>query len=152
MAARSTGIFSREGFNLDNENIIIEWASGTPGSGAPAAKVALDNAKTIRVIVPFVQFTGPTGDGVAARFRIYVGGQLLEITKDNLDGYVVTQEGAASTPEIGHGTYIAHVRGALCSDNQLFRYETAGTDGNNGAKGEVAVSDAYIELVDGPRR
>ena len=43
MAARSTGMFPREGFNLDNETEITTVAT--------AAAVTLAHAKTIRVIV-----------------------------------------------------------------------------------------------------
>ena len=62
MAARSTGIFPREGFNLDAETEITT----TP----TAAAVTLSHAKTIRVIV--IGLVG--GDAT-----VTLGGQTVEV-------------------------------------------------------------------------
>ena len=64
MAARSTGLFPREGFNLDAECEIT--------TSPTAAAVTLSNAKTIRVIV--IGLTG--GDAT-----VTLGGHDIEIVE-----------------------------------------------------------------------
>ena len=100
MAARSTGIFPREGFSLDAE---LEIPVTTP---APAA-VTLANAKTIRVIV--IGLSG--GDAT-----VTLGGQQIVI--------------AEATDLDANGVGIAHVRGALCdADNNVVYTLSARTVG-----------------------
>ena len=87
MAARSTGLFPREGFNLDAELEIT--------TSAVAAAVTLKHAKTIRVIVLGAAITGD-GD-----VTVTIGGQSVVILAGDIDA---------------NGVAIAHVRGALCDD------------------------------------
>ena len=87
MAARSTGLFPREGFNLDAELEIT--------LSAVAAAVTLKHAKTIRVIVLGAAITGD-GD-----VTVTIGGQSVVILAGDIDA---------------NGVAIAHVRGALCDD------------------------------------
>ena len=92
MAARSSGMFPREGFNLDAECEITTVAT--------AAATTLAHAKTIRVIA-----VGLTADANDARCTVTLGGQDIVL------------EQAAADP---NGVVIAHVRGALCdADNNV---------------------------------
>ena len=102
MAARSTGIFPREGFSLDAELEILE----DPGA---AAAVTLTNAKTIRVIV-----LGAAGidDAGTNEVTVTVGGQDLVFKARDIDA---------------NGVGIAHVRGALCDLNTTVKYTLGGT-------------------------
>ena len=90
MAQRSSGMFPREGFNLDAELEIT--------SSAVAAAVTLANAKTIRVII-----LGAAGidDAGTNKITVTLGGQVVEFNAADLDA---------------NGVGIAHVRGALCDD------------------------------------
>ena len=100
MAARSTGLFPREGFSLDAELEI-------PADVAAPAAVTLRHAKTIRVIV--IGLAG--GD-----CTVTLGGES-----------VVIQE---ATDLDKNGVGIAHVRGALCDANNDVVYTlSAGTVG-----------------------
>lgn len=100
MAARSTGLFPREGFNLDAELEI-------PADVAAPAAVTLSHAKTIRVIV--IGLSG--GD-----CTVTIGGQSVVI--------------AESTDLDANGVGIAHLRGALCDGNNNVVYTlSAGTVG-----------------------
>jgi hypothetical protein len=67
MAARSTGIFPRENFNLDGECEIT--------TSPVAASITLANAKTIRVIL-----VGAAGidDAGTNKVTVTLGGQVLE--------------------------------------------------------------------------
>ena len=67
MAARSTGLFPREGFNLDAECEITT-------SSAPAA-TTLKHAKTIRVI----------GINVTADVTVTIGGQTVSLLTADAD-------------------------------------------------------------------
>lgn len=101
MAARSTGIFPREGFNLDAETEIT--------ASSVAAKVTLADAKTIRVIV-----LGATGidDLGTNKITVTLGGQDLVFNAADLDR---------------NGVGIAHVRGALCDADNNVQYVLGGT-------------------------
>lgn len=101
MAARSTGIFPREGFSLDAALAI----TATP----TAAAVTLKHAKTIRVIV-----LGAAGIDNAGtnKITVNVGGQALVFNARDLDG---------------NGVGIAHVRGVLCDINNNVSYTLGGT-------------------------
>lgn len=104
MAARSTGIFPREGFDLDEATKITATATGTD------APFQLTAAKTIRIVV-----VGASGIDNAGTNKITVtlGGQAVVFNAADLDG---------------NGVGIAHVRGALCDadDNDAF-YTLGGT-------------------------
>lgn len=126
MAQRSTGLFPREGFNLDDETKVVATSSGTEAPGG----ITLANAKTIRVIAVHdgVNAELLVGDATLA---VYLGGQTVTFTAADLDI---------------NGVAIAHVRGALCDvDNEAYITETPGT-------GTVNNGGVFLELVDGPRR
>lgn len=118
MAQRSSGIFPREGFNLDAQLEITTSTRGFADHG-----VTLSTAKTIRIIA--VGLTSDVADGVVT---VTIGGET-----------VVLNEAAADL----NGAVIAHLRGALCGDNDV-SYAIAGTN--------AAVGGVFFELVDGPRR
>ena len=111
MSAQSTGIFPREGFNLDAETEITT----TP----TAAATTLSFAKTIRVIVLGL---------VGGNATISIGGQTIVVDE--------------ATDLDLNGVGIAHIRGAICDQNNNVSYAlSAGT-----------VAGVFYELVDGPRR
>ena len=98
MAARSTGLFPREGFNLDAQLEI-------PADVAAPAAVTLANAKTIRIIV-----LGLAGGDCT----VTLGGQDVVI--------------AEATDLDANGVGIAHIRGALCDGGNNVVYSlSAGT-------------------------
>jgi len=101
MAARSSGIFPREGFNLDGECEIT--------TSPVAASTTLANAKTIRVIL-----VGAAGidDAGTNKVTVTLGGQVLEFNAADLDQ---------------NGVGVAHVRGALCDANNNVQYALGGT-------------------------
>lgn len=101
MAARSTGIFPREGFNLDAQSAI----TATPA----AASATLANAKTIRVIL-----IGAAGidDAGTNKVTVTLGGQDVVFEASDLDR---------------NGVGIAHIRGALCDANNNVSYTLGGT-------------------------
>lgn len=99
MAARSTGMFPREGFDLD-ENLVVTTSDAT-------APVTLKNIKTIRVILIGAAITG-NGD-----VTFNIGGKDVSFGAGDLDL---------------NGVGIAHVRGALCDADNLVKYTlTAGS-------------------------
>lgn len=104
MAARSTGLFPREGFNLDDSCKITATATGTD------APVTLTSAKTIRILV-----VGASGidDAGTNKITVTLGGQAVVFNAADLDA---------------NGVGIAHIRGALCDadDNDAF-YTLGGT-------------------------
>ena len=123
MAARSTGLFPREGFNLDAEMQVPENAGGDI-----ALLGDLSKAKTIRVI-----FVAPviTGDG---SIELYL----------NQAGDVYR---AYTSADIKDGMIIDHIRGAAFdSQGQDMAYLLVQ------GLGSAAVDSCYIELVDGVRR
>ena len=101
MAARSSGIFPREGFNLDAECEIT--------ASPVAANTTLANAKTIRVIL-----IGAAGidDAGTNKVTVTLGGQVVEFNAADLDA---------------NGVGIAHVRGALCDADNNVQYTLGGT-------------------------
>jgi hypothetical protein len=101
MAARSTGLFPREGFNLDAQCAI----TGTPTTAA----TTLANAKTIRVIVIGAASIDDLGTN---KITVTLGGQAVEFNAADLDQ---------------NGVGIAHVRGALCDANNSVSYALGGT-------------------------
>ena len=104
MAARSSGIFPREGFNLDESGKITATATGTD------APFTLTYAKTIRIVVVGA---GGIDDAGTNKITVTLGGQATDFNLADLDG---------------NGVGIAHVRGALCDadDNDAF-YTLGGT-------------------------
>jgi hypothetical protein len=116
MAARSTGIFPREGFNLDAELEITAVA-------APAA-VSLVHAKTIRVILVGAANIDDAG---VNKVTVTIGGQEVVFEAADLDA---------------NGVGIAHLRGALCSDNNV-SYLLGGT---------ATVAGCFYELVEASKR
>ena len=127
MARRSSGLFPREGFNFDDALAVTAVDL--------AAAVTLTNAKTIRVAVAG-SYTARTGTtSTDATLVIDIGGQSHTVPIDGLDG----------------GAYIFHLRGALCSDNNVQYVLTPGVDGD-GTAGAFTIGGVFYELVDGPRR
>ena len=108
MAARSTGIFPREGFNLDAELEIT--------TSSVAAAVTLKHAKTIRVIV-----LGATiaGDGDVT---VTIGGKDVVFTAADIDA---------------NGVAIAHIRGALLDGANTVIYAANANTGSAAVAGGV---------------
>jgi len=99
MAARSTGMFPREKFDID-ANMIVTASDADLG-------VTLSNIKTIRVGLVNTTITGN------ATVVFNIGGQDVTFTANDFDE---------------NGTAIAHLRGALCDADNLVKYTaTAGT-------------------------
>lgn len=99
MAARSTGIFPREKFDLD-ANLVVTASDVNPG-------VTFTSIRTIRCILVNTTITGN------ATVTFNVGGQDVVFTANDLDL---------------NGVGIAHVRGALCDADNLVKYTAvAGT-------------------------
>ena len=91
MAARSTGIFPREGVNLDNAFKLIY-------NGSVTAPVTLKHCRTLRVVcVGYVI----TGDSIVA---IDIGGNTMYLNNTVLDNTV-------------DGVKVFHVRGYVTQDN-----------------------------------
>ena len=101
MAARSTGIFPREKFDLDA-------AMAVPLSPA-AAPIALTSIDTIRVVV-----LGASGidDAGTNKVTVNVGGKSVIFNAADLDK---------------NGVGIAHLRGTLCDANNNIDYDLGGT-------------------------
>jgi len=99
MAARSTGMFPREKFDID-ANMIVTTCDADLG-------VTLSKIKTIRVGLVNTTITGN------ATVVFNIGGQNVTFTANDFDE---------------NGTAIAHLRGALCDADNLAKYTaTAGT-------------------------
>lgn len=123
MAARSTGLFTREGFNLDAQMQVPQNAGGTVELLGDLSK-----AKTIRIILinPVI-----TGDA--------------EITLDFDTANSISRTYDVSTPytEPGSNIIIDHIRGALLDGKtQDVAYQVVL---NTGA---ASVDAVYLELVD----
>lgn len=129
MAARSSGMYPREDFNIDEAMQVPENAGGSV-----ALLGDLSKAKTIRVIVVESAIIGDaeikvifdTGDSVSVTFDVLTAGNPLG------------------------GVIIAHVRGALLDGKtQDVAYELIQNTGSAviGPNGGV-----YLELVDTVRR
>lgn len=101
MAQRSTGLFPREGFNLDAQCEIT--------ASAVAAATTLTNAKTIRVIVVNA---GSIDDAGTNKITVTLGGQDVVFNAADLDL---------------NGVGITHVRGALCDADNNVQYVLGGT-------------------------
>ena len=102
MAAQSTGIFPREGFNLDEDTKLTTTQAAIPG-------VTLKNAKTIRIIGLGISGIDNAGTN---KVTVTVGGQPVVLQARDADP---------------NGVYIAHIRGALCDVNNTAGYALGGT-------------------------
>jgi len=99
--ARSTGLFPREGFNLDSD---LKLTASQVDKG-----VTLASAKTIRVIGLGVSGIDNAGTN---KLTVTVGGQVVTFNLRDADP---------------NGVYIAHVRGATCDVNNTAGYTLGGT-------------------------
>ena len=125
MSARYTGIFPREGFNLDNSFKLAE------GAGAPAP-VTITNCRTLRVIATGVNLTG---DAVVA---IEIGGEI-----------VYSADAAQFASDLDpNGVLILHVRGHSKPGNNCGYVLFA----NTGTASVAVNGGIFVELVDGPAR
>jgi hypothetical protein len=102
MAARSTGLFPREGFNLDEQNKLTTTQTALPG-------VTLKNAKTLRIIGLGI---GAIDNAGTNKVTVTIGGQVVTFNAQDADL---------------NGVYIAHVRGALCDITNTAAYALGGT-------------------------
>lgn len=101
MAARSTGVFPREGFDLDAEFEVTATAAAAP--------INLTSARTIRVIV--LDAAGVDNAGTN-KITVNVGGKAIVFNANDLDA---------------NGVGIAHVRGSLCDADNNVDYDLGGT-------------------------
>ena len=101
MAARSTGIFPREKFDLD-ANMAVTTTDASLG-------VTLSHIKTIRCVLVNSTITGN------ATVTFNVGGRDVVFGANDLDE---------------NGVGIAHVRGALCDADNLVKYTIAAGTGS----------------------
>lgn len=101
MAARSTGVFPREKFDLDNSFKVTTTAT--------AAAIPLTTFRTIRVVV-----LGAAGidDAGTNKVTVTVGGQSVVFKASDLDK---------------NGVGLAHIRGSLCDANNNISYALGGT-------------------------
>jgi|DEB0MinimDraft_6_1074348.scaffolds.fasta_scaffold05752_10 hypothetical protein len=102
MAARSSGIFPREGFNLDSQ---LEITTSTRGFNQHG--VTLASAKTIRLTA--VGLTSGANDATAT---VTIGGETVVLDQADADP---------------NGVVIAHIRGTLCDANNDVIYVLGGT-------------------------
>jgi len=130
MAARSTGLFPREGFNFDAECEIT--TTPTP------AKTNLAHAKTIRVVATEVNIPAPDREFLAVYLR--------SDRPESPESVIIFTGDMINDAGIG----IAHFRGAILEggDNIVY-YElpTTADEANPPSVGKV-----FYELVDGPQR
>jgi hypothetical protein len=133
MAARSEGIFPREGFNLDNAFQLFPVESDAP--------VSLANVRSFRVVIAGLQEVPPTGDGANGVFAYEIGGKIYAYTINDLLA-------AADN----NGVFIAHHRGhGLPTPTPCSYAITPGAD-NTGTGQSLTFEFIGIELVDGPAR
>ena len=129
MAARSTGMFPRENYNIDAAMQVPE------NSGGSVALLGdLSKAKTIRVIV--VE-------------SAIIGDAEIKVFFDTADSIALTFNALSAGNPIG-GVLIGHVRGALLAGKtQDVAYQLIANGGSAslGPNGGV-----FLELVDGPAR
>lgn len=133
MAARSEGIFPREGFNLDSGFPLFNVETLTP--------VNLANTRTFRVIIVNAAEVAATGDGGEGAFAYEIGGVI--------HGFTISDFLAAVD---SNGVFIAHHRGfGLASPTTASYQITPGAD-NTGTGQSLTFDFIGVELVDGPAR
>ena len=133
MAARSEGIFPREGFNLDNAFQIFPVEADAP--------VNLGSVRSFRVVIAGLQEVAATVDGGAGTFAYEIGGKTHSFAIDDL---------LAATD--ANGVFVAHHRGyGLPSPTPCSYTLTPGAD-NGGTGQSLTFEFIGIELVDGPAR
>lgn len=133
MAARSTGIFPREGFNLDQAFPIFAVETATP--------VNLANVRSFRVVIAGAAEVAATGDGGPGAFAYEIGGEIHAFT---IDDFLAKLD--------ANGTYVAHHRGfGLTSPTTASYAITPGAD-NTGTGQSLTLQFIGVELVDGPAR
>ena len=128
MAARSEGIFPREGFNLDNAFEVTQDAQVSP--------VSFSSIRTLRLIIVGLDVTEPTGDGLEANLTVIIGSKSYPIDFSKVDP---------------NGVYIEHIRGFHRSPNATQYILTQGFP-NSGTGGTASLDGVFIELVDGVAR
>lgn len=101
MAARSTGVFPREKFDLDAALAVTATAT--------AAAIDLKSIGTIRVVV--IGAAGVDNAGTN-KITVNVGGESVVFNANDLDA---------------NGVGIAHIRGSLCDANNNIDYDLGGT-------------------------
>lgn len=125
MAARSTGIFPREGFNLDNSFQLVVGA-GTP------APINVRNARTLRVVAMGIELTGD------AVFAVEIGSEVI-----------YTNDAAGLAADVDpNGVLILHTRGYGKPGNNC----GVALFANTGTATVAANGGVFVELVDGPAR
>ncbi len=133
MAARSTGIFPREGFNLDNAFPIFAVETVTP--------VNLANVRTFRVVIVNAAEVAATVDGGAGAFAYEIGGEIFAFT---IDDFLAKLD--------ANGTYIAHHRGFGLTSPTTASYQITDGADNLGTGQSLTFDFIGVELVDGPSR
>ena len=133
MAARSTGIFPREGFNLDNAFPIFAVETVTP--------VNLANVRTFRVVIVNAAEVAATVDGGAGTFAYEIGGEIFAFT---IDDFLAKLD--------ANGTYIAHHRGFGLTSPTTASYQITDGADNLGTGQSLTFDFIGVELVDGPSR
>lgn len=134
MAARSTGMFPREGFDLDANMKVT----------TTAADVGLDlgTIRTIRVLVLDATVVQAAGAGTDAKI------ELKDADDSDAVFYTITSSDLADLDE--NGVYIAHVRGSLFSGISNIKYTyTAGVAGG-GTAGAISGFSVFLDAVEGP--
>lgn len=101
MAARSSGVFPREKFDLDDALEVTATAT--------AAAIDLKSIRTIRVIV---LGAGGIDNAGTNKITVNVGGESVVFNANDLDA---------------NGVGIAHIRGSLCDANNNIDYDLGGT-------------------------
>ena len=124
MAARSEGIFPREGFNLDN-------AFQLDDTGSSVSPVNLRYSRTIRVIMVNTVLTGDALLAVELYGKIVGSWDATDLAAD----------------KDANGVVIFHVRGhSLPTGTEIVSYAPVpGT-------GTFSTDGIFVELVDGPAR
>jgi len=122
MSARSTGIFPREGFSLDN-------AFALDDSGSSVSPVNLRHCRTIRLILIGAQLTGDALLAVEIYGQVVFGADASDL----------------AAAKDANGVVIVHFRGYnLPTGSEVVSYALVPSTGTASLEG------AFIELVDGP--
>lgn len=125
MAQRSTGVFPREKFDLDETMRVT--------TSAVASALELTSINTIRVVVLGAVYTAPTGNGTAGSINVTVGGKVVSFGPGDFDA---------------NGVGIAHIRGTLCDANDNILYALVAGNAGTGTAGSYTVNSVYLDAVD----